>query len=271
MEILIRRAIPVSVHSGDQPITINMVTGTVQDALDKAGVHPAEHDEVYPSPDTYIRPGMKIEHIVVEVKNRAEYREIPYGKDTREDKDLEKGKTEVSQEGENGETELIFEQIYKNGMMTSEELISEVVTKEPVTEITSVGTYVAPPPKKTVKISEIKKSGGSGGGQVSGPTTLDDGVQAIYSVEVYVTAYCSACNGGTRTSSGAYASYGTIAASTSQFPFGTKLFVPGYGYGVVQDTGGFSAGTIDVYLGEREVCNCGNEWNTGYRTVYVIG
>ena len=42
---------------------------------------------------------------------------------------------------------------------------------------------------------------------------------------------------------------GTIAADTSHYPFGTRMFVPGYGYGVVEDRGSAikGPGIIDIY------------------------
>lgn len=42
---------------------------------------------------------------------------------------------------------------------------------------------------------------------------------------------------------------GTIAADTDYYPFGTKMYVPGYGWGVVEDRGGAikGPGRIDVY------------------------
>lgn len=50
------------------------------------------------------------------------------------------------------------------------------------------------------------------------------------------------------TSSGKLARYGTIAADTSIYPYGTVMKVPGYGYGVVLDTGGAIKGNhIDLY------------------------
>lgn len=59
---------------------------------------------------------------------------------------------------------------------------------------------------------------------------------------VVVTGYCSCkeCCGPDAagvTASGTKAQLGTIAADTSVFPFGTQLNVPGYGEGVVEDTG----------------------------------
>ena len=50
------------------------------------------------------------------------------------------------------------------------------------------------------------------------------------------------------TSSGKLARYGTIAADPKKYPRGTIMEVPGYGYGVVLDTGGAIKGEhIDLY------------------------
>lgn len=42
---------------------------------------------------------------------------------------------------------------------------------------------------------------------------------------------------------------GTIAADTRHYPFGTRMYVPGYGYGVVEDRGSAikGPGIIDIY------------------------
>jgi 3D (Asp-Asp-Asp) domain-containing protein len=51
------------------------------------------------------------------------------------------------------------------------------------------------------------------------------------------------------TASGAKAEKGTIAADTSHYPFGTVMYVPGYGYGRVEDRGKAMKGKskIDIY------------------------
>ncbi|WP_281180471.1 3D domain-containing protein [Desulforhopalus singaporensis] len=43
---------------------------------------------------------------------------------------------------------------------------------------------------------------------------------------------------------------GTLAADTSYYPFGTRIHVPGYGWGVVQDRGGAIKGPdrLDLYF-----------------------
>ena len=50
------------------------------------------------------------------------------------------------------------------------------------------------------------------------------------------------------TSSGAMTRPGTLAADTSIYPYGTVMYIPGYGYGRVEDTGGAIKGQhIDLY------------------------
>lgn len=47
---------------------------------------------------------------------------------------------------------------------------------------------------------------------------------------------------------------GTIAADTSYYPFGTRMFVPGYGWGMVLDRGGAIKGQdrIDLYFDSHQ-------------------
>lgn len=51
------------------------------------------------------------------------------------------------------------------------------------------------------------------------------------------------------TASGTYAEHGTIAADTTRYPFGTVMYVPGYGYGRVEDRGSAIQGEhIDLFF-----------------------
>ena len=55
------------------------------------------------------------------------------------------------------------------------------------------------------------------------------------------------------TASGVRTSHGTIAADTTHYPMGTVMYVPGYGYGVVEDRGGAIKGPqrIDLWFRTR--------------------
>ncbi len=55
------------------------------------------------------------------------------------------------------------------------------------------------------------------------------------------------------TADGTKATKGTIAADTSRYPFGTYMYVPGYGWGVVHDVGGDIKGNhIDVFFPKHQ-------------------
>ncbi len=69
------------------------------------------------------------------------------------------------------------------------------------------------------------------------------------------------------TASGTKARYGTIAADTSIFPFGTVLYIPGYGYGVVEDRGGDIKGYhIDLFYSSHQTAL---EWGKVVKEVKV--
>lgn len=65
---------------------------------------------------------------------------------------------------------------------------------------------------------------------------------------------------------GNYPTAGYTCAS-NYFPIGTKLYIEGVGVRVVEDTGGMSNNTVDVYLGDPGECIQFGRWNT---EVYVI-
>src|SRR5690606_19681940 len=63
--------------------------------------------------------------------------------------------------------------------------------------------------------------------------------------------------------------YSTIAADLDVFPIGTILFIPGYGYGVVADTGSAIKGNkIDLYF--ETVQDVYEQWGKREVTVYLI-
>ncbi|MET3683642.1 3D (Asp-Asp-Asp) domain-containing protein [Alkalibacillus flavidus] len=61
----------------------------------------------------------------------------------------------------------------------------------------------------------------------------------------------------------------TIAADLTEFPLGTVLYIPDYGYGIVTDIGGAIEGNkIDLYY--EEVEDVYREWGKREVDVYVI-
>ncbi len=70
------------------------------------------------------------------------------------------------------------------------------------------------------------------------------------------------------TSTGSTAHVGTIAADPKKFPFGTKIIVPGYGHGRVEDIGGAIKGDhIDLWFPSHKEAL---QWGKRVLTVTVI-
>jgi len=66
------------------------------------------------------------------------------------------------------------------------------------------------------------------------------------------------------TATGTHADWGTIAADTRYYPFGSIMYVPDYGWGRVEDIGGAIKGKhIDLYFPtHRQALQWGREWKT---------
>ncbi|SDI81584.1 3D domain-containing protein [Natribacillus halophilus] len=63
--------------------------------------------------------------------------------------------------------------------------------------------------------------------------------------------------------------YSTIAADPDFFPLGTVLFIPGYGYGVVADTGAAIQGSkIDLYF--DTIDEVYDEWGKRDVEIYIV-
>jgi 3D (Asp-Asp-Asp) domain-containing protein len=67
---------------------------------------------------------------------------------------------------------------------------------------------------------------------------------------------------------GTRAAKGTIAADTRHYPFGTRMYVPGYGNGVVHDRGGAitGPGRIDLFFRTHRQAI---RWGRRTLTVYI--
>lgn len=94
--------------------------------------------------------------------------------------------------------------------------------------------------------------------------------------KLIVTAYApfnnksGICNDGdpTKTSTGTRPDWGTIAVNPKRFPYGTKFYIEGYGYGIGLDTGGAmrkNSNKIDLYMDTYE-----QAINWGKREIEVI-
>jgi len=82
----------------------------------------------------------------VETKQVTTTQTIAFDQQEQDDPTLAQGQTKITQAGVNGEETTTYSVTYTDGKETDRQKISDVTTKEPVSQITTQGIYVAPAP-----------------------------------------------------------------------------------------------------------------------------
>jgi resuscitation-promoting factor RpfB len=119
----------------------------------------------------------------VEKRQVTEVQELPFATRRVNDAALPKGTEKVRTAGVPGEKTLTYEVTVTGGVESERLLVSETITKQPVTQVVAVGTKQQPPTQQChssykgncVPIaSDVDCAGGSGDGPayVQGPVTV---------------------------------------------------------------------------------------------------
>lgn len=111
---------------------------------------------------------------VVTTTRISETAAVPFTSETVSDAAVPQGTTSVTTVGRDGVVTKTYEMTSIDGVETSRTLLSEEITTPPVTQITTVGTYVAPPPAPPAQPSCINGSYvNSAGNSVCRPAAYD--------------------------------------------------------------------------------------------------
>lgn len=218
---------------------------TVAGFLKERKINLSAWHELNTSPETKIQDGLKVVIDQYEQKIDRQVVTIPFEKKEKKDNQLKKGEKKVEKKGEKGKKiyELVME--LKNGKPVSQpkkRLIKEI---QPVEELVAVGT------KEETETADSENESAPKSGK---------------KLVVQATAYTS--SGGSRTADGSIPKRGTVAVDPSVIPLGTRMYIPGYGYGVAQDTGGAVKGNIiDVYMNSESECR---QWGRKTITITIL-
>lgn len=252
MEVVISRAFPVTVVADGETYKLNMASGTVADALNKAVVTIDDDDIISASLNTALTSGMTIKVTRVEYKERTADEVLPFTTQKKNNANLYTDQTKTIRKGVNGRQNVTYKDKYVNGKLVESVKIKSVVTKAATERILEVGTKRRP----TVSANGIYTVS-----TLSAPSSLQIGKNGVpTSYKRVITGTASAYSGGGVTATGKYVRPGYIAVNPNQIPYGTKMWIVSndgsyvYGYASAEDTGGFiywsgSSSTVcDLYF-----------------------
>lgn len=115
---------------------------SVQGAIEEAGVAIREEDIVKPSRDTVLDRETNIAITRVEIREETVEKKIAFETVEKEDDKLSFRKRIVTQKGESGIRTYRYRVSYHDGKEVGRKLLGNEVTKEPVKEVVTQGTYV---------------------------------------------------------------------------------------------------------------------------------
>jgi 3D (Asp-Asp-Asp) domain-containing protein len=219
--------------SGDER-RVETRAATVGSLLIEQGIVVQPGDTVFPASSAAIRKGMVISLRLVRDVIEYEDEPIPHRAELRYDGTIPLGQKVVLQVGADGAVRRSYDVRTVNDDRISRTLIGEE-TIAPTNQVVLVGTKVE---------NEVVPPGEG---------------ECRSNMAVWATYYTAASAGGTVTRTGTGVYKGIIATDPSVIPLGTRMYVPGYGYGVAADTGGGVKGAhIDLAYGANDVYDWGS-------------
>jgi 3D (Asp-Asp-Asp) domain-containing protein/uncharacterized protein YabE (DUF348 family) len=255
--VTVDSAFPVAVSADGKFTVYRLRGGTVKDTLALAGVTYDADDELSELPFADVAPGMVIRRVDVQTYLETSEYAIEYSEEVVKDPKLYtiSGYSHVKTRGENGLKRVTYKYILKDGELAAREVVEQTILKEAVDEVRVVGVTQTPFTGDTRAFKDRPKE--------------SDIAKTIVADEV--TAYTHT---GGRTATGRHPRIGYVAVNPSVIPYGTRLYIPGYGYCTAQDTGAFrheedgGKNQIDVFLNtEKECIRWGRKYNV---TIYIL-
>lgn len=229
--VTVRRAVPVTLEYKGQRQTIWTARQTVLEAAEQYG-YTREKYLPYGDVRMPVQKDMTIRIGNVSRKKVTEDDVVSYAIETIPDESMGQGEEQILQEGQNGRKRVTFHIISLDGEVVGREHVSSELIQEMKPLVRKVGTA------ETVEIYT---------GEISR-------YKEIFTMEA--TAYLPTDgNGEGITKMGTLARYGVVAVDPRVIPLGTRLFIPGYGVAVAEDTGGDILGNrIDLCMEDYTAC-----------------
>ncbi len=252
MNVHIVRAKPVTILVDDRTWKTRTQGTSIYQLLQEEGVNLVGKDYTIPAITSTVASNLTVRVIRVKEEVITEQEPIPFKTVWQPDPNLELDLRQVAQEGQKGVRKRNIHIYYENGKELRRVLEKEWVDKAPVNKVIAFGTKVV-----------LKEA-----------DTPDCKVQYWRAMRVLSTYYTAATSGKVKdhpsygiTRTGVRATKGIVAVDPQVIPLHTRLYVPGYGFGVAEDTGGMIRGMhIDLAYDEWDP----NPRHLGWVTIYLL-
>ena len=257
MEIKVSKKKSINIAVDGKNESVFVPEGSVADTLNFLNISLSADDIVNEPLNNPVEDGLNLIVNRVKFKEVTESEKIPFSTETKKSKDLNSGDSQIEVNGEDGEKEVFKRVKYVDGTIVDAEVLSEKILKNPVNQVKIIGTK--PIVKGNIKVS-IE----------DGKITDENG--KTYTYNKILTGVCTAYHEkpGSKTSTGQIARRGLVAVNPKQIPYGTKLYIPGYGFCVAADTGGAmrqGRAMIDLYMDSERECR---QFGRRTKQVYVL-
>lgn len=266
--ITIRRAQSVTVHYHGEAMQVSSSGETVGELLSRLNLGVTGEDIVSHGMDVATYDGMKL-RIDREVTRQEIYTKVISHEVKRcRDASIPEGVEDVLIEGVDGEMQCAATVTYLNGVEIQRKVLSETVTKAPVTEVIGVGAGGPPPDPDPEALPVI------GDGYIILPT--GEVLTYCKSDTIRATAYTHTDAGCDQiTATGTVVRWGTVAVDPRYIPYGTRMFIMAsdgsyvYGLAVAEDCGGdIKRDRMDLYMPTHAQCV---EFGRRRCTIYFLG
>ncbi len=221
--IRLERSRPIWVQADGQTLITRTRAETVGQVLEEAGVVLVGQDYTLPAEDQPLPAAGVIGVVRVREEVLTEQHLLPYDTLYQALPDVEIDNVFQVQAGSPGVLRRLTRVRYENGVEVGRVTDEETLVQSPQAQVIGYGTQIV----------------------IRTLATPDGTIEYWRAYEMYATSYAAKFTGrspGTasygRTASGKIVTKGLVAIDLNMMPFGTRLYVPGYGLAEAADTGG---------------------------------
>jgi len=234
------RVLRIILEEGEKRIRTS--TDTVGQALLEAGIGLQGLDYSLPDPQSPIPANGVIRVVRVEEKVLLETEPLPFETEIQLSDELEIDTQGVIEPGTFGIQARRIRLRIEDGVEVSRQVEFAYVAQEPRPQIMGYGTKIV---RRTLD-------------------TPDGEITYWRALNMYAVSYKPSSAGDNITATGAVLQKGIVAIDPNYIPYGTRMYIPGYGFGLAADTGGGVKGRlIDLGYSDEDYVSW-HQWVTVY-------